>query len=278
MYDLVDIVLRDKQTLHDMQALLRLLQVETRAAHNHIVAVLHKVMYQILQVEQHRAAVDQSDVVHGEGHLQLRILEQRIEDYIGRGVVLKEDRDTHTRTVTLIVDVRYALDLLLVHQVADLLDHLGLVDHIRDLRNDDALTAAGRMLDLGAGTHDDAAAARQKRLLDTLIAVYQRSRREIGTLDVTQQILARAIRIVDIRAAGIHDLSQIVRCHVGSHTHGNTARTVDQKQRDLRRQHRRLLQRIVEVGGPINRLLVYICHHLVGDLLHTGLGITHGSG
>ena len=241
MHYLVDIVLRNEQALHDMQTLLRLLQVEARAAHHHIVAVLHEMAYQILEVEQHRTAVHQSDVVHGERHLQLRVLEQRIQYHVRRCVVLQEDRDTHARAVALVVDVRDALDLFLVDQIADLLYHLGLVHHVRYLCHDNALAAAGRMLDLGAGPHDDAAAARQKGLFNTLIAVNQRPRGEVRPLHISQQFLALAIGIVDIRATGIHNLAQIVRRHVGCHTYGDTARPVHQKQRYLRGQHRRLL-------------------------------------
>ena len=132
------------------------------------------------------------------------------------------------------------------------------------------------MLDLGLGTHHDAAATRHQRLPDTLVAVYDSTRREVGALDILYEILALDLGVVDIGAAGIDHLAQIVRRHVGRHTYGDTARTVDKKQRNLCRQHGRLLYSIVEVERPVDRLLLDVCHYLVGDLLHACLGITHG--
>ena len=45
--DLVDVVLRDEQTQHDMQPLLGLGQIEARAPHDHVVAVLDEMPHQI---------------------------------------------------------------------------------------------------------------------------------------------------------------------------------------------------------------------------------------
>ena len=67
-----------------------------------------------------------------------------------------------------------------------------------------------------------------------------------------------------------------MRRHIGRHTYRDTRRAVDQQQRHLGRQYRGLKDRLVEVGTKIDRILVDIGHHLVGDLHHAGLGITHG--
>ena len=272
---LVDIVLRDQKTQHDMQPLLGFLQVEARAAHHHVVPVLDEVADHVAQIEQIGTAVHQRDVVHGERRLQRRILIERIEHHARHGILLEDDDDAQTLTVRLVVDVGDALDLLVVDHVGDLLDHLGLVDHIGNLRHHDALAARRRMFDLGLGAHHDAAAARHKRLADAFVAVDDASGREVGAFDVFEQLLALDVAVVDIGAAGVDHLAQIVGCHVGSHTHGDTARAVDEQQRNLRGEYRRLLHRIVEVVRPVDGLLVDIGHHLVGDLAHTRLGISH---
>ncbi len=265
-----------RETLHDVEALLGLALVEARAAHHHVVAVLDEVFDQVAQREQLRTAVHQRDVVHGERGLQRRVLVKGVEHHARHGVLLEDHDDAQTVAVRLVVDVGDALDLLVVDQVGDLLDHLGLVDHVGDLRDDDALAAARRMLDLGLGTHDHAAAARQQRLTDAFVAVDDAARREIGALDVLEQLLALDLGIIDIGAAGVDHLAQVMGRHVGRHTDGDTARTVDQQQRDLGRQHRGFGNRVVEVERPVDRLLVDVGHHLVGDLLHAGLGVTHG--
>ncbi len=131
------------------------------------------------------------------------------------------------------------------------------------------------MLDFGLSAHNDTAAARQHRLLDPLVTVDDTPCREVGTLDVLQQLLTRNLGIVHISATSVDHLAEIVRRHVGRHADGDTARTVDNQQRNFGRQHRRLGNRIVEVQRPIDSLLVDVSHHLIGDFLHAGLGVTH---
>ena len=259
-----------------MQTLLGLALVEARAAHDDVVAVLDEVFDQVAHRQHLRPAVDQRDVVHGERRLQRRVLEQRVQHHARNGVVLQDNDDPQAVAVRLVVDVGDAVDLLVVDHVGDLLDHLGLVDHVGNLRDDDALAAAGRMLDVGLGAHHHAAAARQHRLLHSLVAVDDTARGEVGPLDVVQQLLARDLRVVDIGAAGVNHLRKVVRSHVRGHTDGDTAGAVDDQQRDFRGQDRGFGNRVVEVQRPVDRLLVDVGHHFVRDFLHASLGVTHG--
>ena len=275
-HDLVDVVLCDQQALHDVQTLLGLALVEARAAHDDVVAVLDEVFDQVAHRQHLRPAVDQRDVVHGERGLQRRVLEQRVEHHARNGVVLQDDDDPQAVAVRLVVDVGDAVDLLVVDHVGDLLDHLGLVDHVGDFGDDDALAAAGGMLDVGLGAHHDAAAARKHGLPNTLVAVDDTARGEIGALDILEHLLTRDFGVVDIGAAGVDHFAEVMRGHVGGHTYGDTAGAVDDQQRDLGGQHRGFGDRIVEVERPVDGLLVDVGHHLVGDLLHAGLGVTHG--
>ena len=276
VHDLVDVVLGDQKSQHDMEPLLGLALVEARAAYHHVVAVLDEVVDQVAHRQQLRTPVDQGDIVHRKRRLQRRVLEERVEHHARHGVMLEDDDDAQSVAVRLVVDVGDALDLLLVDHVGDLLDHLGLVDHVGNLRDDDALAARGGMFDLGLRAHHHAAAAREHRLPDAFVSVDDAARREVGALDVAEQLLARDVGVVDIGAAGVDHLAQVVRGHVGRHADGNTARAVDQQQRNLRGEDRGFGNRIVEVERPVDRLLVDVGHHLVGDFLHTGLGVTHG--
>ena len=239
-------------------------------------AVVDEVHDQIAHRQQLRTAVHQRDIVHRKRGLQRRILIKGVEHDARHGVVFEDDDDPQAVTVGLVVDVGNAVDLLLVDHVGDLLNHLGLVDHVGDFGDDDALTAAGGMLDVGLGTHHDAAAARKHGLPDTLVAVDNTARGEIGALDEMQHLLARDLGVVDIGAASVDHLAEVVRGHVGGHTDGDTAGAIDDQQRDLGGQHRGFGDRIVEVERPVDGLLVDVGHHLVGDLLHAGLGVTHG--
>ena len=276
VHDLVDVVLRDQEAQHDVQPLLGLAQVEARTAHHHVVAVVDEVLDQVAHRQQLRTAVHQRDVVHRERSLERRVLEKRIEHDARHGVVFEDDDDAQAVAVGLVVDVGDAVDLLFVDHVGDLLDHLGLVDHVGNFGDDDALAAAGGMLDVGLGTHHDAAAARKHGLPNTLVAVDDTARGEIGALDILEHLLARDFGVVDIGAAGVDHFAEVMRGHVGGHTYGDTAGAVDDQQRDLGGQHRGFGDRIVEVERPVDGLLVDVGHHLVGDLLHAGLGVTHG--
>ena len=69
-----------------------------------------------------------------------------------------------------------------------------------------------------------------------------------------------------------------MRRHVGGHTDGDTGRSVDQQLRDAGRHDRGFLERIVEVGHHVDRILVDVHHQVFGDLAQAGLGVTHRGG
>ena len=133
------------------------------------------------------------------------------------------------------------------------------------------------MLDLGLRPHHHAAAAGFISLLHALVTVDNPSGRKIGSLDMLNQVGHFDIRIVDISANRVDRVGQVVRRHVGRHPDGDPRRAVDQQQRDLGRQHGRLRNRLVEIRTKLDGILFDIGHHLVGDLFHPGLRITHGS-
>ena len=273
----VDIVLSDQQTLHNVQTLRRLLQIELSAAYHNLMAVVDELSNQILQVEQHRATINQRDVVHRKRGLQLSILIERIEHHARHSVLLQDDHNANTVAVALVIDVCDTLQLLLVDHIGDLLDHLGLIDHIGDLGDHDALTTRRRMLDLGLGTHNHATTTRFECLTNALVTVDDTTRREVGTLDIFSQLRNLDLLVVNVCTASVANLTQVMGSHIGCHTYRNTARTIDQQQRNLGGQHRRFGSRIIEVERKVDRILLDVGHNLISDLAHTSLSITHRS-
>ncbi len=83
-------------------------------------------------------------------------------------------------------------------------------------------------------------------------------------------------RIVDQREAGIDDLAEVVRRDVGRHADRDTRRAVDQQVRNPGRHDRRLGLRTVVVVDEVDGFLVDVGQHLVRDLGHANLGVTHG--
>ena len=130
----------------------------------HVVPVVHEMADEILQVQQDGPAVHQRDVVYRETGLQLRVFVEGVEYHARHGVALEDDDDARTAAVAFVVDVRDAVDFLLVNHVGNLTYHLGLVHLIGNLRHDDALPAAVSVLYFCSGPHDDASASRFERL------------------------------------------------------------------------------------------------------------------
>ena len=63
----------------------------------------------------------------------------------------------------------------------------------------------------------------------------------------------------------------------GGHADGDTRRAVDQQIRDGSRQHSRFCQRVVKIGGKINRVLANVGQDVERGRGQARFGITHGS-
>ena len=163
-----------------------------------------------------------------------------------------------------------------MHQFGDLLDELGLVDHVGNFRDHDALAVAAHLLDLALGAHDDAAAALVVGVVDAAAAQNDAAGGEVRPLDDGHQIVRGAVRVVDHHHHAVDGLAEVVRRYVRGHAHGDALRAVDQQVREARGQHGGLHQRLVEVGVEIHRFLVEVAHHLHGELGKARLGVTHG--
>ena len=84
-------------------------------------------------------------------------------------------------------------------------------------------------------------------------------------------------RVIQHSHAGVDDLRQVVRGNVGSHTNGNTGRTVYQQVGEPAGQNTGLFPGFVKVGIPVHRLLVNIPQHLIGELGKPGFCVTVSS-
>ena len=277
VHHLVNIVHRNDQSLQDVGALLGLAQVEARAADGHVVAVLHKVFHALLQAQQARATFHQRNVVHRERALQCRHLKQLVENHVGVGVFLHVDHDAHALPSRLVVGVGDALQLPLLHQVGNILNELSLVHPVGNLGHHN-LVVGLVALNLGLGAHHDASASRLVGVSHALYAIDIGARGEVGSLDIAHQSVGVDVGVVDIGAAAVNHLAQVVRRHIGSHTHGNTVTTVHQQVGHLGRHDARLRQRVVEVVHHVDGVLLQVVHDVLAHLRQAALSVTHGSG
>ena len=165
---------------------------------------------------------------------------------------------------------------MLVGEVGDVSHEVGLVDTVGNLSNNNLIVSL-TTLNLSLGTHHDTSTTSLIGIANTLQTIDIGSRGEVRTGDVLHQSLRVNIGVVNVGAATIDDLTQVMSRHIGSHTHGNTVTAVHQQVRHLRRHDGRLLKRVVEVRSHVNGLLVEVVHDVLTHLREAALRITHGS-
>ena len=277
LYDKVDNVQRLEQTFQYVGALFGLVKIEFGAAHNHLVAMTHEIVDEVLEREQTGFAVYQRDVVDREAGLYRSVLVQVAEHHVAGGTYLELDYNAHTLAVALVVDVCDALYLLVLYQLRDFLYHLALVHLVGNLADDDCLASAVGNFYFCLGTDHDAAAASFEGILDALKALDDAAGGEIGALDVLHQFLYRDLGIIDICTNCVADLGEVVGRHIGSHTHGDTVAAVEQQHGSLCGEHDRFHQRFVKVGSEIYGILVEVGEDILCQTLQFGLCVTHRS-
>ena len=255
--------------------LARLAQFVLRAAAHDVHAVLDKELEQLQQAQFARLSGHDRQQDHAEGFLHLRHLEKLVEDDFGLFVALDFDHDAHAVAVAFVADVGDAVDFLVLDQLGDVLDQPRFVHLIRQLGDDDVLAVLATLLDGGLGAHLERSAAGPVSLLDSIAAVDVARRREIRAGDDLHQLLQGDFGILDQLDAGLDDFRQIVRRNVGRHADGDSARAVDQEIRNSRRENPRFFAGLVEVVDEIDRLLVDVREHFLGDLRKAGFGISH---
>ena len=68
--------------------------------------------------------------------LQLCMLVQLIQNYIGIGIFAKIDTDTHTFTAGMVIQVCDSIDFLVSYKLSDLFDQAGFIYKVRKFCND----------------------------------------------------------------------------------------------------------------------------------------------
>ena len=261
-----------------MRARLGLVQVVAGPAGDDLFLMLQVMIEHLAKGEHLRLAIHKRQHDRAEGVLQLGMLVEIIEHHGGVHVALELNDDAHAHAVRLIADIADALELLVVYQFRDLGNQRRLVDHVRNLGDNDALAVVCHRLDIGLGAHDDAAAAGGISVIDAPAAQDQAASREVWSLDTLHEFLIGRIRLRDQLDHAVDDLAEIMRRDVGRHTDGDAGGTIDQQVRIARRHDDGLHERFVKVWREIDRFLVDICEHLKIQLAHARLGVSHGGG
>ena len=106
-------------------------------------------------------------------------------------------------------------------------------------------------------------------------AHHQRAGREVRTRHMLHQLFDGDVVVVDIGAAGVDHLAQVMGRDVGRHADGDAAGAIDQQVGEAGRQNVRLDRQFVVVGMEIDGVLVDIVEQAFRRLGQTRLGVAH---
>ena len=199
-----------------------------------------------------------------------------VEDDVGFGVALQFDDDAHPVAVALVAQLGNAFDQLFADGLGDALDQLRLVDLIGHLGKDDRLAVLADLLDVRFGAQDYGTPAGLVGGMRAGAAHDDPAGRKIRRRHVFHQLFDGDGAVVEIGAAGVDDLAQIVRRDVGRHADRDPLGAVDQQVREARRQDPRLALGLVVVRLKIDRVVVEIVEQRIGDPGEPRLGIAVG--
>ena len=261
-----------------MRAVAGFLQVELGAAPNDGLLELDVLLEHLFERQGLRLTVDDGKVDDTECRLQLRILEQLVQNDLRVGVALQVDGNVHAVHGRVVVDVGNAFDAFFLDEVRDGLDEARFVDVIRDLGHFDLKAAVFLFDDLRFGADRELAAAGGVCRADAGAAHDHGARREVGARDVLHEFRQLDVRVIDDRAHTVDHFPHVVGRDVRRHTDGDAHGPVDQQVRIPGGQDGGLFQTVVIVRHEVDRVFVNVREHSLGDLAHAGLGVTVGSG
>ena len=127
--EFVEVRKRDRLAFQVVGELAHAVQTEDRAAGDDLAAVREEVLDHLLQVEEHRLAVDERDHVDAEALLHLRHLVEVVQDNLGHRAHLQVDRDADLAG-RLVAHLADAFELLVAPELMHALVERALVDHV----------------------------------------------------------------------------------------------------------------------------------------------------
>ena len=275
--DLIDVEDGDEQAVHQVGALATLAQAEPGAPGDHREAVAHEHLQQLAQPQGVGLTVHEGDVVDAEGVLQRRVLVELGQDRLGVVAVLDaDDQAGAVLAVGEVGDVGDALELLGAHRLLDAGDDLLRSHHVGQLGDHDALAARGDGLHVSGGPCEELAAPRAVGLPDPVQAHDHAAGGQVRPRHEGHELLQSRLRVSQQVPGGGHHLHQVVRRHVRGHTHRDARRAIDQQVREGRRQHLGLGERVVVVGGEVDRVLIQVRRQRQGRGGQARLGVAGG--
>ncbi len=237
----------------------------------------------LVQPQRARHAVDQGEHVGAERVLQLGVLVQVVEHHLGDGVPLQhDDQALPGPAAALVPDVGDAADLAVLDQLGDLLGQVVRVDLVGQFPGHQLGAAAGVLLDLDHGPHEDRAAPGPVGVADPAPAHDQAAGGEVRALDPlhqrVQQLLVGRLEVVQVPGDAGRHLAQVVRRDLGGHPDRDALGPVDQQVGEPGGQDLGLRGATVVVVPEVDGVLVDVPQHLHRQRGQAALGVPHGRG
>ena len=233
-----------------------------------------------LHAQLHGLSAGDGHHVHPEGHLQVGIFIQRVQQLLRVGVLAHLDNGPHARAVGFVANIINAgkQSLFLLGNLEDFLQHGGFVHLIGNFGNDDKLAAGAAVLQMEPGTHLQFAPAGFVGLKKLPVRRQNAAGGEVRALEKLHQPPGVDGRPVDEGRRRVDGFAQVVGGNVGGQAHGNAAGAVYQQIGKPGGQKIRLLLGVVKIQVEAHGVLVDVPQKLGGQFGHAGLGISHGGG
>jgi hypothetical protein len=205
------------------------------------------------------------------------VLVEIVDDDFRQRLAFELDDDARV-LVRLVADRRDVRDDLGIDQLRDAFDEHRPVDVVRDFRDDDLFAPVLEFLAGHPAPHPDAAAAGLGVLLGARETADGAASGKIRAFDMRHQALDRDVRVVDLRADGVDDLTEIMRRNIGRHADGDAGAAVDKQVGESGREDGRLGPRLVVIGDEIDGVLLHVVHQRGAEMGEPRLRVPHGSG
>ena len=275
--ELIQVVECDLEALEDMGARFRLLEVEERAARDHLTAVLDERQQHLLEGQDHRSAILDREHIDAEGRSHAGLFVQIVENDVRFLAALDLDDDANPFAAGFVTNIGNTFEFLVSDEVGYLLDELRLVGLERHLGDDNAVTVATvrGTFRRSPSAHPDHPPAGLVRGHEPGGPIDDPGSRKIWAVDVLQKAVNGYLGLVDESNGGVNDLGQVMRWNVRGHADRDSGCAVDQEIREFSGEDGRLLERIVVVGLEVDGFSVDVREHLRRQPRHAGLGVPH---
>ena len=221
-------------------------------------------------------AVDQSHHVHTEAGLQLRELEEVVENHVGVGIALQHDLEVGLATRRPVVHVGDAVDLTGVDEFLDSSGNGRTTRLIGQLCDDDLHATALALFDGRRRAHLDASASRAISVDDAGATEDRPTGREVRPFHELHQVVGCGRRCEQHVDARVDHLSQVVRRDVRGHTDRDALTAVDEQVGEAGRQNGGLFTTSVVRGHHVDRVLVDVGQQLHRERMQSTFGVATG--